>query len=64
MEIVRDNYKIKDYYDIVGVGDVEEGVDVYDAESGEFLAEVAWTSCATIERMSDDEFNEWVFENV
>ena len=64
MEIVRDNYKIKDYYDIVGTGDVEEGVDIYDAVSGEWLGGVAWTSCATLEKMSDDEFSEWVFENV
>ena len=64
MEIVRDNYKIKDYYDIVGTGDVEEGVDIYDAVSGEWLNGVAWASCATLEEMSDDEFSEWVFENV
>lgn len=52
------------YSDILDAGDCEQGVDIYDAETKEFVAEIPWADIEELEEMSDVDLQEWLEENI
>lgn len=62
MEFTRLGYTFRFYYDILDAGESEQGVDIYNANSGECLAEVPGADIEELEQMDEDELQEWVDE--
>ena len=62
MEFTRLGYTFRFYYDILDADESEQGVDVYNANSGECLAEVPGADIKELEQMDEDELQEWVDE--
>lgn len=66
-ELVRDGYGFRYTFD-AGLDmatcqcDIE-GVDAYNANTGEFIGHVDWTTPDDIERMSDKDFWDFLYKN-
>ena len=42
----------------------EQGVDIYDAETKKFIAEIPWADIEELEELSDADLEEWLDEKI